>query len=186
MQARHHTRAPHRGKDYNPRDGGAMRLLAALILALVPVTLLAQPQATTPAAPAAALKMFQTSADVAAIVARAKALPPQPLRVTPLFQASPYTVNVEYRTAVATASVHETEAELFYVIDGSGTFVIGGQLTEPQRTNAQNLTGKGITGGAAQKVVKGDFMWVPAGAPHWFSAIDGTVTLMSLHLPVQK
>jgi hypothetical protein len=163
-----------------------MRLIAASLLVLVPVVALAQqPQPPAPAA-AAVLKMVQTSADVEAIVARAKAQPPQPLRSTPLFQSPPYAVNIEYRTAVATSAVHETEAELFYVIDGGGTFVIGGALTEPQRTNAQNLTGKAITGGTSQKVTKGDFMWVPAGAPHWFSAIDGTVTLMSLHLPVAK
>jgi mannose-6-phosphate isomerase-like protein (cupin superfamily) len=164
-----------------------MRLLLAFVIALVPVTLLAQqPQPGGAAGAAAALKMFQTSADVAAIVARVKALPPQPLRSSPLFQSPPYAVNIEYRTAVATSAVHEAEAELFYVIDGGGTFVIGGELTEPQRTNPQNLSGKAITGGMSQKVAKGDFMWVPAGAPHWFSAIDGTVTLMSLHLPVQK
>jgi mannose-6-phosphate isomerase-like protein (cupin superfamily) len=164
-----------------------MRLLLACVMALVPVTLLAQqPQPVAPAGPAAALKVFQTSADVSAIVARVKALPPQPLRSAPLFQSSPYAVNIEYRTAVATSAIHETEAELFYVIDGGGTFVIGGALTEPQRTNPQNLSGKAITGGASQKVAKGDFMFVPAGAPHWFSAIDGTVTLMSLHLPVPK
>jgi mannose-6-phosphate isomerase-like protein (cupin superfamily) len=164
-----------------------MRLLiAGLLIAMVPgITFAQAPPPAAPAAPAAALKMFQTSADVAAIVARAKAQPPQPLRATPLFQSPPYTVNIEYRTAVATSAVHETEAELFYVIDGAGTFVIGGALTEPQRTNAQNLTGKAITGGTSQKVTKGDFMWVPAGTPHWFSAIDGTVTLMSLHLPAK-
>ena len=165
-----------------------MRLLtAASLIVLVPVLALAQqPQPAPPAGAAAALKMFQTSADVAAIVERAKAQPAQPLRVSPLFQSPPYTVNIEYRTAVATSAVHETEAELFYVIDGAGTFVIGGQLTEPQRTNAQNLSGKAITGGTSQKVTKGDFMWVPAGSAHWFSAIDGTITLMSLHLPAQK
>jgi mannose-6-phosphate isomerase-like protein (cupin superfamily) len=165
-----------------------MRLIsAATLIALATVTLGAQqPQTGAPAGAAAALKMIQTSADVAAIVARAKAQPPQPLRSTPLFQAPPYAVNIEYRTAVATSAVHETEAELFYVIDGGGTFVVGGELTEPQRTNAQNLTGKAISGGSSQKVAKGDFMWVPAGSPHWFSAIDGTLTLMSLHLPVQK
>ena len=165
-----------------------MRLLiAASLIVLVPVIALAQqPQPAAPAGAAAALKMFQTSADVAAIVARVKAQPAQPLRVAPLFQSPPYTVNIEYRTAVATSAVHETEAELFYVIDGGGTFVIGGQLTEPQRTNAQNLSGKTIAGGTSQKVTKGDFMWVPAGSAHWFSAIDGTITLMSLHLPAQK
>jgi mannose-6-phosphate isomerase-like protein (cupin superfamily) len=164
-----------------------MRLLiAASLIVLAPLVTLAQQPPAAPAGAAAALKMFQTSADVEAIVARAKAQPPQPLRSTPLFQSPPYAVNIEYRTGVATSAVHETEAELFYVIDGGGTFVVGGQLTEPQRTNAQNLTGKAITGGTTQKVTKGDFMFVPAGAPHWFSAIDGTVTLMSLHLPVQK
>ena len=164
-----------------------MRLLtAASLIVLAPVIALAQQPPAPPAGAAAALKVFQTSADVAAIVERAKAQPAQPLRVSPLFQSAPYAVNIEYRTAVATSAVHETEAELFYVIDGGGTFVIGGQLTEPQRTNAQNLSGKTIAGGTSQKVTKGDFMWVPAGSAHWFSAIDGTITLMSLHLPVQK
>ena len=161
-----------------------MRLLiAASLVVLVPVVAFGQ---QPPAGAATALKSFQTSADVAAIVARMKAQPAQPLRSAPLFPSPPYTVNIEYRTAVATSAIHETEAELFYVIDGGGTFVIGGELTEPQRTNAQNLTGKAITGGTSQKVTKGDFMWVPAGSAHWFSAIDGTVTLMSLHLPVPK
>jgi len=161
-------------------------LLLVVTIAFIPMAARAQqPQPADAGGAAAALKMFQTSADVAAIVARAKAQPAQPLRVTPLFQSAPYTVNIEYRTAVATAAVHETEAELFYVVDGAGTFVIGGALSEPQRTNPQNLTGKAITGGTTQKVAKGDFMWVPAGSPHWFSAIDGTVTLMSVHLPMQ-
>jgi len=163
------------------------RLIVMVVIALAPAAALAQqPQAGAPAGAAATLKMIETSADVAAIVARAKAQPAQPLRSTPLFQLPPYAVNIEYRTAVAASAVHETEAELFYVIDGSGTMVVGGQLTEPQRTNAQNLTGKAIAGGTTQKVSKGDFMLVPAGSPHWFSAIDGPLTLMSLHLPVQK
>src|SRR4051812_8180522 len=105
-------------------------LTTALALVLTASAALAQQPAAAPAAPAAALKMFETSADVAAIVARVKAQPAQPLRSTPLFQSPPYNVNIEYRTAVATSAVHETEAELFYVIDGAGTFVIGGTLTE--------------------------------------------------------
>lgn len=165
-----------------------MRLLTiASLIVLAPVLGFAQqPQPAAPAGAAAALKLFQTSSDVTAIVARMKAQPAQPLRSAPLFPMPPYTANIEYRTAVAAAAVHETEAELFYVIDGGATMVVGGQLTESQRTNAQNLTGKAITGGVSQKVTKGDFMLVPAGSPHWFSAIDGTITLMSLHLPVQK
>jgi mannose-6-phosphate isomerase-like protein (cupin superfamily) len=164
-----------------------MRLfLAASLFAALSIPALAQQPGGRGGAPAAPLKMFQTAADVDAIVARLKSQPAQPLRTSPLFPYPPYQANIEYRTAVAAAAVHETEGELFYVIDGGGTFVVGGELTEPQRTNPQNLSGKAITGGTSQKVTKGDFMFAPAGAPHWFSAIDGTITLMSLHLPVQK
>jgi mannose-6-phosphate isomerase-like protein (cupin superfamily) len=94
-----------------------------------------------------------------------------------------YNVSLEYRAAVANAAVHETEAELFYVVDGSATLVTGGKLRAETRTNAANLSGTGIDGGQSRHVAKGDFIMVPEGTPHWFSAIDGTVVLMSLHLP---
>ncbi len=156
-------------------------VLGACALILVPSVILAQQ------APAAAtLKTLASSADVTAIVQKLKSQPAQPLRAAPLFQLAPYTVNIEYRSAVANASVHDTEAELFYVIDGSATFVTGGQLVGAERPNPQNQTGKSISGGTSQRVTKGDFMIVPEGTPHWFSAVDGTITLMSLHLPRQK
>jgi quercetin dioxygenase-like cupin family protein len=79
--------------------------------------------------------------------------------------------------------VHEREAEIFYVIDGSATLVTGGKLVKESRTNAENLTGTGIEGGTPQAVAKGDFVIVPENTPHWFSAINGTITLMSLHVP---
>ena len=41
----------------------------------------------------------------------------------------PYTVNVEHRISQPqAAAVHETEAELFYVIDGSAIMTTGGKL----------------------------------------------------------
>ena len=49
--------------------------------------------------------------------------------------------------------------------------------------NPENLAGTGIDGGQRRKVAKGDFIMVPENTPHWFSAIEGTVVLMSLHLP---
>ena len=107
----------------------------------------------------------------------------QPLVAQSLLQLAPYNVSLEYRASVGGAAVHETEAELFYVVDGSATLVTGGKLTEEKRTNAENLSGTGIQGGQSRKVAKGDFAIVPEGTPHWFSAIDGTVVLMSLHLP---
>ena len=138
-----------------------------------------------PAAAAAASRTMVSAADVTALIAKAKAerKDNQALLAQSMIQLAPYNVSLEYRAAVANAAVHETEAELFYVIDGSATLVTGGKLTNENRTNGANLSGSGIEGGVSRRVAKGDFIMVPEGTPHWFSAIDGTVVLMSLHLP---
>jgi len=136
-------------------------------------------------APAAPTKTYASAADVAALLAKAKAdhKDGQPLVAEPILRLAPYGANLEYRTAVGPAAVHEKEAELFYVIDGSGTLTTGGKLANEKRTNAENLTGTGIEGGKSQAVAKGDFVIVPENTPHWFSAINGTIVLMSLHVP---
>jgi mannose-6-phosphate isomerase-like protein (cupin superfamily) len=132
-------------------------------------------------------KLAVSSADVAALAAKAKSerKPDQANFVQALVQLSPYTVNLESRVGGvnAPASVHEREAELFYVLDGSGTMVTGGKLRDEKRTNAENLTGASIEGGTSRRVAKGDFVMVPENTPHWFSQIDGTLVLASLHLP---
>ena len=122
-----------------------------------------------------------TAADLAAIVAKQ---PTDRNGNYTFLQLAPYNVSMEHRVNVPqNASVHDTEAELFYVIDGGGTLVTGGALANAKRTNPENSTGTGIDGGTSRKLGKGDFVLVPEGTPHWFSAIDGQLTLMSLHLP---
>ena len=135
--------------------------------------------------PAPATKTYSSAADVVALMAKAKAdhKPGDPITVEKILQLAPYGANLEYRTAVGPAAVHEKEAELFYVIDGSATLITGGKLSNEKRTNAENLTGTGIDGGHSQAVAKGDFVIVPENTPHWFSTINGTITLMSLHVP---
>jgi mannose-6-phosphate isomerase-like protein (cupin superfamily) len=130
-------------------------------------------------------KMFTSAADVTAMMAKAKAERKQDQAnlIQPLLQLAPYTANLEYRGAVGPAAVHEKEAEMFYVVDGSGTLVTGGKLAGETRTNAENLSGTGIDGGTSKDVAKGDFFIVPEGTPHWFSKINGTLVLMSFHVP---
>ncbi len=135
--------------------------------------------------PSAPTKTYSSAADVAALLAKAKAdhKEGQPTVVETILHLAPYNANLEYRTAVGPAAVHEREAELFYVLDGSATLTTGGKLTEEKRTNAENLTGTGIQGGSDQAVAKGDVVIVPENTPHWFSKINGTIVLMSLHVP---
>jgi len=154
------------------------------VLALCSSAALAQQPA---AQGAAAPKLFAGSADVAAMMAKAKSerKPDQPNFIQPIVQLAPYTANLEYRVAgvKAPASVHEREAEMFYVVEGAGTLVTGGTLRDEKRTNAENLTGSAIDGGTPRRIAKGDWVMVPEKTAHWFSQVEGTIVLMSIHLP---
>src|SRR5215813_12701414 len=87
-----------------------------------------------------------------------------------------YNINMEHRVMGQAAAVHEKEAELFYVIDGSGTIVTGGKLVEEKRTNEANLSGTSIQGGISKKITKGDWIMVPEGVPHQIPNVDGALT----------
>lgn len=154
----------------------ALMLVAALAIAQQPAKQAKQPPAN---------KTYVSASDVTAMMAKAKneRKQDQANLIQSLLQLAPYTANLEYRGAVGPAAVHEKEAELFYVIDGSGTLVTGGKLAGETRTNAENLSGTAIDGGDTQAVAKGDFFIVPENTPHWFSKINGTLVLMSLHVP---
>jgi mannose-6-phosphate isomerase-like protein (cupin superfamily) len=130
-------------------------------------------------------KLYSSASDVQEMIAKAKAAHKenQPIVIDRILALAPYNANLEYRASVGPSSVHEKEAEMFYVIDGSATMVTGGKLTGEKRTNAENLSGEGIEGGEAREVSRGDFIIVPENTPHWFSKINGTLVLMSIHVP---
>jgi mannose-6-phosphate isomerase-like protein (cupin superfamily) len=147
--------------------------------ALVAVAAMAQQKG------APAPKTYTSAAEVQALIAKSKAdrKEGQALVAQRILSLAPYNAGLEYRAAVGPAAVHEKEAEMFYVIDGSATLMTGGKLTEEKRTNAENLSGTGIEGGSSQAIAKGDFVIVPENTPHWFSSINGTLVLMSIHVP---
>jgi len=132
-------------------------------------------------------KLFAAAGDVKALIARAKAdrKPDQPNFVQPIVSLAPYNANLEYRVGGlnAPASTHDKDAELFYVIEGSGTVITGGTLKDERRTNPDNASGSAIDGGNARKIAAGDWVLVPEKTPHWFTQIDGTLVMMSVHLP---
>jgi mannose-6-phosphate isomerase-like protein (cupin superfamily) len=130
-------------------------------------------------APAAPSVKVVTASDLAAIVAKQ---PKDANGFQAFIELSPYSVSMEHRIKGQGAAVHEKDAELFYVIEGSGTLVTGGKLVDEKRTHDANLSGTAIQGGASKKVSKGDWIIVPEGVPHQFPDVQG-LTLMSVHLP---
>jgi len=159
-----------------------MKVFAATTVAMLCAVPAFAQQVVTPETTAG---VYMSAADVAAAVAK---LPKNPLASVPVFKIGPFNVNVEHRlgapAAAQAASVHDKDAELFFMMDGTATLVTGGKLVEGTK-DGDNWRGKSIEGGKSQKMSKGDFMMVPAGVPHWFTDINGQITEFSLHLPVK-
>jgi mannose-6-phosphate isomerase-like protein (cupin superfamily) len=143
--------------------------------------------------PPATNHLYTSAADIQTAIAKAKtdAKPGQAIvggnilrLIADANSGNAYSANLEYRPTAGAAAVHIHEAEFFYVIDGSCTFVSGGKLTEPKQTNPENLSGTGIEGGTTITLSKGDFMVVPENTPHQVTAVSGgAVVFMTLHVP---
>jgi mannose-6-phosphate isomerase-like protein (cupin superfamily) len=155
-----------------------MRL--ALIVTFAGGTILASAQ--EPAA-----KMFASRADVVAMITKAKnqRKPDQANYIQSLLREAPCTANLEYRVqGIDTNPLsHEKEVEIIYVIEGAGTLTTGGTLRDEKRLNGRNLTGTSLEGGTPRRIAPGDFILVPENTPHAFTKTEGTLVIMSLHLP---
>src|SRR5262245_54446385 len=159
--------------------------IVALIALFVPHS--SSAQAPAGQAFSAAPRLFAAAGDVTAMIERARKerKPDQANFIQPIVGLRPFNANLEYRAAGinAPASQHDKDAEMFYVVEGSGTIVTGGTLKDERRTNSDNLTGTAIEGGNSRKLAKGDWVLVPEKTPHWFTQVEGALVLMSLHLP---
>jgi mannose-6-phosphate isomerase-like protein (cupin superfamily)/HAMP domain-containing protein len=156
-----------------------------IIMAFAALVLSATAWAQSPLKPLAADRTYVSSADITAIMNKiaAEGTGQKSESGARLLQSGSFKSNMEYRTAVSTSGLHETEDEFFFVVDGSGTLVTGGKLINPKRQDAKNILGTGLEGGTAQKIGKGDAVVVPRNTPHWFSAINGRLVLISMRLP---
>jgi len=152
-------------------------------------TLLATALASSASAQQAAsppTRTFMNNKEIMGLIDKAKAdrKGDAPLVAEPILSLAPYRAQLEYRPAKAPAAVHEKDAELMVVLEGTGDIVTGGKLADEKRTNANNLSGSSITGGNSQAVVKGDMLIVPANTPHQVIPTGGApIVLMTLHVP---
>jgi hypothetical protein len=56
------------------------------------------------------------------------------------------------RTAPGQAEVHQTETDIWYVIDGACVFVTGGSVIDGAQISPGQIRGSGITGGEERKI----------------------------------
>ncbi len=152
-------------------------VLAALVLTVAGAAS-AQTQTPTPTDRTKATQF--RAADLQAALAK---LPKdRPAAAVRVFTLDPYSVGVEQRQPVAQgAASHADRAELFYVIDGAGTMLTGGTITDG-KVSGTNTQGTTINGGTRIEFAKGDFIMVPSGVPHQFVDLKSAVQVMSMYL----
>src|SRR6266850_4628762 len=92
---------------------------------------------------------------------------------TPLLATNNFKVLAGRRTGPGEVEVHDHDTDIFYVLEGSATFVTGGKVVEPKVTGPGETRAKEITGGQEQHLVKGDVIVIPNGVPHWFKEVNG-------------
>ena len=88
--------------------------------------------------------------------------------------AKPYWVLAARRDKPGQSELHEKDTDIFYVLQGSATFVTGGKMIDPKTTAPDELRGSGIDGGESRTLSKDDVIVIPAGTPHWFKEVQGT------------
>jgi len=150
-------------------------LLAVLTVVALPA------QAQTPPGPVS----YASPADVAAATERSKAA--KSLSAEAVVALPPLRVSVEYRGKPTPASVHEKNNELINVLSGSGTMIVGGTLKDEKRRDATNRTGTGIDGGRSYELLKGSYLFIPAGTPHYFASIgDDGLVITTIYIPAAQ
>jgi mannose-6-phosphate isomerase-like protein (cupin superfamily) len=90
------------------------------------------------------------------------------------------------QTPPGVAAVHFKVSEIYHVMDGAGTLVTGGTMVNAKTRPADSISvkledgpgasGTAIQGGVTRKIKAGDVVVIPAGVPHWFSEIEGSIT----------
>jgi glc operon protein GlcG len=84
-----------------------------------------------------------------------------------------YMVHASRRDAPGVAEIHELDTDIIYVLDGTATFVTGGNAVDTKTTGPGEIRGMVIRGGESRRLVKGDVIIVPNGVPHWFKEVQG-------------
>jgi mannose-6-phosphate isomerase-like protein (cupin superfamily) len=99
------------------------------------------------------------------------------MHTAPVQNTDHYRINVVERAKAQGAIAHPGFIEVHHIIAGSGTLVTGGTIVRAPGAAAGSAT---IDGGQTRHVSKGDVVLVPAGAPHWYKDLEGTLTYLEV------
>ena len=91
---------------------------------------------------------------------------------------------------------HDQVSEVYHIIDGSATLVLGADIVDRQRRpstlrtvveyNGPGNNGADIRNGIAYNIKAGDVVVIPAGTGHWFTKIDDHIDYLMVRIDPDK
>lgn len=124
--------------------------------------------------------IYKSAADLAAVLKKNVEATPD-MATSAVTNEDHYRVNIVRRGKGAGAIVHPAGTEVHYIIDGAATFVTGGTLRPSSTGGRGNAT---IENGESRHVAKGDVILIPAGSPHWYKDVEGSITYLEVRFDV--
>lgn len=98
--------------------------------------------------------------------------------------------------AADSVAEHDQVSEVYHIIDGSATLVLGPDITNRQRRpatlqtvrefNGPGNNGSEIRNGATYQLRAGDVVVIPAGTGHWFTRIDDHIDYLMIRIDPDK
>ena len=82
-----------------------------------------------------------------------------------------YMVHASRREKPGQAEIHTKDTDVIYVLDGTATFITGGEAIGAKTIAADELRGESIRNGQTRQIAKGDVIVVPNGIPHQFAQV---------------
>jgi mannose-6-phosphate isomerase-like protein (cupin superfamily) len=77
-----------------------------------------------------------------------------------------HNLGIAHREGTGNAELHETQNDVFVVLSGEATLVVGGALVEPKTTEPHEVEGTSISGGDKKRLGAGDVVHIPFKTPH--------------------
>src|SRR5205807_6932865 len=87
------------------------------------------------------------------------------------------------------AELHDASDDVYYVLDGSATLVLGGKLDAPKETDPGEWRSPRLLNGKTVEIRKGDLVVVPRGTPHQRSTENKDFTMILIKIyqePLKK
>ncbi len=172
-----------------------LMLVSVLLPALLKAQPAEQPPPNTDTKPAAATDI--TAAEIAQVFAALQGGVDKQIKVADIGGGANAAVGILHRGATRSDGdavrglVHHKVAEVYYVLDGSGTLVTGGTVSDrreldPTSATVRELVGPSLggasQGGVSREISQGDIVVIPAGVFHGFSHIADHISYLSIRV----